>query len=418
MGMNGVNKIEANAILLASLSMALKEVFGLERTMILMEGHGRDEYLNDVDINRTVGWFTSLYPFILVSKQDEIESVLKIQDELTNLPKKGIGFGLIQYLSENPIDISFHPQITFNYFGDFINDRNVVVEDNLFDFSEYSHSEDINSNLLKLSEIDITGQTENRCIKMKLHFSPDRIDEFLMNKLSIAYKTNLVKLGVQLGYYKKQRVLPSNLCYSKLNFNQVIQLEQKYGALEDVFPLNAMQKAMLFSNDVHNSKNFYNEQFVHEFEGEFSLDRWITSFNILITQIQALRLVYEIDIALEPIQICLKSLEYTPIFYDLSVFNEFERDNKLKLIIDDDFNLVYDLGKSPPFRLIFVKISNKKYIRIWNNHHIIMDGWSTQLFFEIWDSIYQKNSRQIEIEKNTHLLRDYFAFIETSSFRY
>ena len=409
--MNGVNKIETNAILLASLSMALNEVFGIERTMILIEGHGRDEYLNDVDINRTVGWFTSLYPFVLGSKQDEIESVIQIQDELTNLPKKGIGFGLIQYLSENPIDVSFHPQITFNYFGDFINDHNVVIEDNLFDFSDYSHSEDIHSNLLKLSEIDITGQTENKCIKMKLHFSPDRIDELLMTKLAMAYRTNLIKLGNQLGNYKQKRVLPGNLCYSNLNFDQVIQIEEKYGPFEDVFPLNAMQKAMLFSNDVHNSKNFYNEQFVHEFEGEFSLESWKTSFNILCSQIQALRLVYEIDIAPEPIQVCLKTSEYTPIYYDLSLHNKLDRDFKLKAIIDDDFNLVYDLGKAPPYRLIFVKISNQKYIRIWNNHHIIMDGWSTQLFFDMWDSIYQKNLPQLGIVKNPQLLKDYFTFL-------
>ncbi|WP_298521237.1 condensation domain-containing protein, partial [uncultured Kordia sp.] len=57
-----------NDILLSSLSLSLDEVFSIDRCLIELEGHGREELTNAIDLSRTVGWFTSLYPFELQSK--------------------------------------------------------------------------------------------------------------------------------------------------------------------------------------------------------------------------------------------------------------------------------------------------------------------------------------------------------------
>jgi len=102
-GMNAKNKVETDAILLAALSRALKATFGVEKVRVLLEGHGREEYLEKTDISRTVGWFTSMYPFVLSSKQETIESVLLLQDSLAQVPDKGVGYGLLRYLSNEPL---------------------------------------------------------------------------------------------------------------------------------------------------------------------------------------------------------------------------------------------------------------------------------------------------------------------------
>ena len=72
-GMNAKNKIETDAILLAALYRAMKAIFGVERVRVLLEGNGREEYLEQTDISRTLGWFTSMYPFVLDGKQETIE---------------------------------------------------------------------------------------------------------------------------------------------------------------------------------------------------------------------------------------------------------------------------------------------------------------------------------------------------------
>ena len=118
-GMNSKNKVETNAILLAALSRALKSTFGVEQIRVLLEGHGREEYLEKTDISRTVGWFTSMYPFVLDGKKEDVESVLLLQDSLTQVPDKGVGYGLLRYLSNEPLSAMEDAQVTFNYLGDF-----------------------------------------------------------------------------------------------------------------------------------------------------------------------------------------------------------------------------------------------------------------------------------------------------------
>ncbi|MFZ5987147.1 MAG: amino acid adenylation domain-containing protein, partial [Bacillota bacterium] len=56
---------EINDILLAALGGAIKEWAGHEKVLINLEGHGREEIGEGVDITRTVGWFTSLYPIVI-----------------------------------------------------------------------------------------------------------------------------------------------------------------------------------------------------------------------------------------------------------------------------------------------------------------------------------------------------------------
>ncbi|WP_185157288.1 condensation domain-containing protein, partial [Chryseobacterium sp. LAM-KRS1] len=56
---------EINDVLLTGLALSLQDQFGINKTKVLMEGHGREVMNTGLDISRTVGWFTSVYPFSL-----------------------------------------------------------------------------------------------------------------------------------------------------------------------------------------------------------------------------------------------------------------------------------------------------------------------------------------------------------------
>ena len=100
-GMNALNKVEINALLLSALARAINELFDINRTHIFMEGHGREEHIDDVDVSRTIGWFTSIYPFELNCENQDITSVFSLQDSLDKVPNKGVGYGLLNYLNDN-----------------------------------------------------------------------------------------------------------------------------------------------------------------------------------------------------------------------------------------------------------------------------------------------------------------------------
>jgi amino acid adenylation domain-containing protein/non-ribosomal peptide synthase protein (TIGR01720 family) len=120
---------QINDVLLTALSYALTQWTGLASFWIELEGHGREQVFDGVDVSRTVGWFTSVYPVLLELRNSStalgpraIEELKFIKKQLRQIPDRGIGFGLLRYLSTDEDIVSKLrsvpiPELTFNYLG-------------------------------------------------------------------------------------------------------------------------------------------------------------------------------------------------------------------------------------------------------------------------------------------------------------
>ncbi|MGY0108081.1 amino acid adenylation domain-containing protein [Bacillus velezensis] len=114
-------KTEINDLLLASLTIAVKEWRNSKYLTIEMEGHGRETIDREIAIDRTVGWFTSVYPIILETKDTVEESILETKQTLKQVPNHGIGYGVLRYLGEHS-GLEMSAAITFNYLGELDNE--------------------------------------------------------------------------------------------------------------------------------------------------------------------------------------------------------------------------------------------------------------------------------------------------------
>jgi non-ribosomal peptide synthase protein (TIGR01720 family) len=112
--------------LLAAVSMTMSKWTGDHTVLIDLEGHGREELWPDVDLSRTAGWFTSIFPIVLdcreVRRPGDVLS--RVRGQLREVPNGGIGYGLLRYLSGNRevVDrLTALPQaeMSFNYLGQF-----------------------------------------------------------------------------------------------------------------------------------------------------------------------------------------------------------------------------------------------------------------------------------------------------------
>lgn len=131
-----VYKTEINDLLMAALIQSYQawlrrpavagsfwpEVSGETNLILLLEGHGREDILPGVDISRTIGWFTSLYPVHLAIKETDSpgEIIMQVKEQLRRTPRKGIGYGILRYLRQDSREVFRlypEPQITFNYLG-------------------------------------------------------------------------------------------------------------------------------------------------------------------------------------------------------------------------------------------------------------------------------------------------------------
>nr|QEO74616.1 condensation domain-containing protein [uncultured bacterium] len=117
---------QINEVLLSALAVTLKRWTGQRLVSIDMEGHGRDPISERVDVSRTVGWFTTIYPVLLeVPRRDvEVGEVLKqVKEQMRQIPEQGLGYGLLRYQGAESVQQRLRqmpqPEVLFNYSGQF-----------------------------------------------------------------------------------------------------------------------------------------------------------------------------------------------------------------------------------------------------------------------------------------------------------
>ncbi|MFE9858966.1 amino acid adenylation domain-containing protein [Streptomyces sp. NPDC005780] len=97
-----------------------------------LEGHGREQIAEHLDLSGTVGWFTSLYPVRLdpgpLDARDPgrfdaalVERAVKrVKEQLRTVPDHGVGYGMLRHLNpatRSRLATAADPQIGFNYLG-------------------------------------------------------------------------------------------------------------------------------------------------------------------------------------------------------------------------------------------------------------------------------------------------------------
>ncbi len=127
----------ADAVFLSGLVMALArwrtryELKAERPIAVNVEGHGREQIFPDIDVSRTVGWFTSIYPIRLAVNRFDIEDafsggpslrriVESTKEQLRQIKDHGLGYGLLRYLNSRTASALAElprPCIAFNYLG-------------------------------------------------------------------------------------------------------------------------------------------------------------------------------------------------------------------------------------------------------------------------------------------------------------
>ncbi|WP_196527757.1 non-ribosomal peptide synthetase [Nostoc commune] len=100
---------QINDVLLTSLVQSMSQ-WTLEHSLLVdLEGHGREDLFANTDISRTVGWFTTIFPvYLKLDNSNSLGANLKyVKEQLRQIPKKGIGYGLLRYLSSDKAFLSY-----------------------------------------------------------------------------------------------------------------------------------------------------------------------------------------------------------------------------------------------------------------------------------------------------------------------
>ncbi|BAZ30180.1 non-ribosomal peptide synthase [Cylindrospermum sp. NIES-4074] len=165
-----VYNTQINEVLLTALALTCQQWRGETSLLIDLEGHGREELFEDVNLSRTVGWFTSIFPVRLDlgnTTTNPGEALKAIKEQLRQIPSGGIGYGILRYLSQDSTIIEQlkalpQAEISFNYLGQF---DQVLSESSLFASATESSGtnyslRDRRSYLLQINGSVIGGQLQ------------------------------------------------------------------------------------------------------------------------------------------------------------------------------------------------------------------------------------------------------------------
>jgi len=110
-------------LLLSVLTQAIGAWREKSNMLFNLEGHGREEFQQDLDISRTIGWFTSTFPVLFEVGKDVGDTIKNVKESIRSVPRRGFGFGVLRSLTPNLSLVDkelldcMKPSISFNYLG-------------------------------------------------------------------------------------------------------------------------------------------------------------------------------------------------------------------------------------------------------------------------------------------------------------
>ncbi|ANY69398.1 non-ribosomal peptide synthetase [Paenibacillus sp. BIHB 4019] len=221
-------RTEMNDILLTALGLAVKEWSEHNQILLNMEGHGREEIVEAINVSRTVGWFTSQYPVVLdMSYTDDIAYQIKrVKEDLRHIPHKGIGYGLLRYLAADGhkagLAFSSKPEISFNYLGQF----DEMTESGLFGRSPLSPGNPLSPNTERVTAIDVIGFIEGDVLSVTIAYNGLEFEEQTMVSFSERIQAALLRLIEHCISQKGGELTPSDLGDDELTLEELDNLLQ------------------------------------------------------------------------------------------------------------------------------------------------------------------------------------------------
>jgi amino acid adenylation domain-containing protein/non-ribosomal peptide synthase protein (TIGR01720 family) len=341
-----ITGVRIDDMLLAALGKSL-EAFKAGPWVVDVEGHGREELFDNVDLSRTVGWFTTIYPLLLEPGADPV----MVRDARRNLPHGGIGYGVLRYLAAHSELSAIRSDVCFNYLGQF---DQALSASGPFKLAGEPLRACRSPRARRSYALEINALVSDGCFSVMFTHVEAQHSRAVVERLAATFLEALRELTSA-------------------------PLLDRDATVEDVYPLTPMQEGMLFHTLLDSGSN-YVEQLSWRIT-RLNVYAFQQAWDALIVRHAVLRSAIILQEG-QHLQAVHRDARPRWDLIDLRGFSLEEKRRRIEDILRADRAREFELDLAPLLRLTFLRTAEDEHIFIFSHHHILFDGWSLPLLLD------------------------------------
>ena len=422
----GVNDVLLTALVLAVADWCRRRGrAGGHAVLIDLEGHGREDIFADVDLSRTVGWFTSLFPVRLDVGPLDLDQALAggqaagralklIKEQLRTVPDNGLGYGLLRYLnreSAGELDAFAPPQLGFNYLGRF-------AAAGWGDWAAAPEQREVGGGdpALPLAHgLEVNAITHDASEGPKLTavwtWAQALLSEAAVRDLAQGWFRALEALVRHADQPDAGGRTPSDLPLVALSQIEIERLESCHPQIEDILPPSPLQEGLLFHALYDpQAADVYTVQLTLSLEGPLDSAALQSAAQALLDRHAGLRAGFRHERLSRPVQVVVPHIAPPWRSIDLSSLDGVGREQRLTEILAEDRAERFDISSPPLIRFALIRFSADDHRLLITNHHIVLDGWSMPVLVEELLTLYGNGQDTGALPRVTPY-RDYLTWV-------
>jgi len=405
-------RMRLDEVLLTALAQSLAAWIGPGAFRIDVERHGRETFATDLDLSRTVGWFTSLFPVELALAGDEAPgAALKaVKEALRRVPGNGQGWGLLRWLAECPEAAQLQElppaAVAFNYLGQ--------LDEALPDGSPFTPADEpcgplrspraARSHLLEVGASILNGR-----LQVEWTYGSDTHRPATIEGQADRFMTALRALIDHCLAPGAGGYTPSDFPLAELDQATLDRLLGGLGRVDDLYPLAPLQQGLLFHGLSQPDRGEYVVQFTCRFDGGLDLPRFRRAWSQVAARQPVLRTAFLWQGLAAPLQVVLSAVEIPWRELDWRAIPPTERAERLAAWLEADRRQGFDLRQAPLLRLALLRLEDDDYQFVWSLHHLLVDGWSLSLLLQEVFAGYETAGARLAASRP---FRDYVAWVK------
>ncbi|MCH9647814.1 MAG: amino acid adenylation domain-containing protein, partial [Deltaproteobacteria bacterium] len=416
--------------LLAALAQSVGPWAGLESLLVESESHGRElpqtgDGGAEIDLGRTVGWMTAVYPLHLpvVAEPAAALEAAKQARIVASGAWGTLGYSLLRYLhpdEEIRRQMAEGPaaQLSFNYLGQL--DREEAAE-GLFRLTAADTGPARSPRTGRRHLLEVNASVREGQLGVHWTFSQTLHEQATVDGLAQSYLSALRSLLETAAAQPAAEVAQG---YGLEDFSGLVVAEEALSSqiqgleegpvaspVEWISPLAPTQQGILFHSLESGEDGVYVGQTHCRLEGPLEVEAFEAAWQRVAQRHDALRTAFlwrDLD---EPLQATVESVTVPLEQGDWSASSPSEQKTLLTELLESDRRLGFDLGAAPLMRLTLVREGADSHRLVWSTHHTILDGWSKSLLLQevlvCYEALCQGREPQLP---TAHAYRDYLAW--------